>query len=338
MAKLTVGIIGAGRMGQIYGDHIARHMQSAEVVAVADPRKEVAEQYAGQIGVTAYADYHDLLAHPNLEAVIICTPTNSHCEIAVTAAKAGKQIFCEKPPALNLREVDGMIAAAEKAGVLLHIGFMRRFDDAYITAKRQIEDGVIGTPVTIRSVGRDPSRPGLKFSNPLESGGLILEMAIHDFDIVHWLMADDVERIYCDTAALVHPELAQVGDADTALMTLRFARGGLGNVEVSRTAVYGYDISCDIVGSQGTLHVGYLRQTAITVMTVAGVTHDVVPHFPERFGAAYARQIEAFIDCVREGKPAPITTTDARAALQIGLAAIRSRREGRVISVREVQS
>ena len=339
MAKVQLGVIGLGRMGQVYAYHAARQIENAALVAVADPRREVTQPFAEQVsGVTVYANFHDLLAHPDLHGVIITTPTNTHYEVVMAAVRAGKHIFCEKPMSLTLRENDEMVAAIEKAGILFQVGFMRRFDDGYSAAKQQIEADVIGQPVAIRSIGRDPYRTSLEYANAAVSGGLIIDMGIHDFDLVRWLMGDEVERVYAEAAALVYPELLTVGDVDNAMISLRFEGGGLGNVEVSRTAIYGYDIQCEIVGAKGTLQVGYLRQTPLLTLTRAGVTHDVVPHFPQRFGKAYTRQIEHFVDCLHEQKTPAVGAADARAALQIGIAATISQHEERVVYVNEVTS
>ena len=338
MSKIRVGVIGLGRMGQVYAYHAALHLQHASLVAVADPNEQLARQFAEQVsGVTTYPDHQALLEHPDLDAVIIATPTSIHAEVVLAAAQAGKHIFCEKPMALSLADTDAMIAAVDKAGVFFQVGFMRRFDDGYVAAKQKIDEGVIGQPVSIRSIGRDPFRTSLEFANPAISGGIIADMGIHDFDALRWLMADEVERVYSEVAALVYPELTTVGDVDSAMIVLRFERGGLGNVEVSRTAIYGYDVQCEIVGSKGTLQIGYLQHTPVLTLTRAGVTHDVVPHFPERFGKAYTRQIEHFAECLYQQKPPSVTAADARAAFQIGLAATHSQHEGRVVYVREVQ-
>jgi scyllo-inositol 2-dehydrogenase (NAD+) len=338
MPKIKLGVIGLGRMGQVYAEHIARQIPDAALVAVADPRPEVTQPFAAQVGdLTVYADFRDLLSHPALDAVIVATPTNTHTEVVTLAAQAGKHIFCEKPMALTLTETDSMIAIIEKARVLCQVGFMRRFDEGCLAAKRQIEEGVIGQPVTIRSIGRDPFRTSLEYANPAISGGLIVDMGIHDFDLLRWLMVDEVERVYTEVGSLVYPELMSVGDVDNAMIVLRFQHGGLGNVEVSRTAAYGYDIQCEIVGTKGALQVGYLRQTPLLTLTKAGVLHDVVPHFPQRFGAAYTRQIEHFVEAVRDQNPPAVTPTDSRAALQIGLAATRSQHEQRTVYIREVQ-
>jgi scyllo-inositol 2-dehydrogenase (NAD+) len=321
----------------VYATHVAHQIKGAELVAVADPQEEIASRLGTQFGsVKVYGNYHELLAHPDLHGVIVTTPTHTHQEVVIAAAKAGKHIFCEKPTALSLKATDEMIAAVQKAGVMFQVGFMRRFDEGYAEAKRKIEGGEIGQPVNIRSIGRDPKRTSLEFANPEVSGGLILDMGIHDFDLLRWLMGDEVERVYSEASSLVYPELQDVGDVDNAQIVLKFRNGGLGNVEVSRTAIYGYDIQCEVVGSKGTLQIGYLRETPLLLLNHEGVHHDVVPHFPQRFGKAYTRQIEHFAECLITGKSPIITPEDARAALQIGLAATRSQREGQVIYVSEV--
>lgn len=337
MAVIGIGVVGLGRMGQVYATHVARLVEGAALVAVADPSTAATSQFSARVpGVQVYADYRDLLARSDIAGVIVASPTSTHHDVVIAAAQAGKAIFCEKPTSLTLGTTDEMIAAVEKARVLFQVGFMRRFDKGYSAARRQIDDGVIGEPVTIRSIGRDPHRTSLEFANPAVSGGLILDMGIHDFDVIRWLMGDEVTRVYAESAALVYPELRDVNDYDNAMITLRFSRGGLGNVEVSRTAIYGYDIQCEVIGSKGTLQIGYLRETPVLTLTRAGVSHDVVPHFPQRFGPAYTSQIEHFVECVRRDQPPLVGAADARAALRIGLAATRSQNEGRVVRIDEV--
>lgn len=339
MPKLRLGVLGMGRMGQVYAYHVARQLDSASLAAVADPRQDVTSDFASRVsGVQVFADYRDLLAQPDIDGVIVATPTSTHGDVVIAAANAGKAIFCEKPTSLDLATTDQMIAAVERAGVLFQVGFMRRFDEGCANAKRQLDAGVIGQPVAIRSIGRDAGRTSLEFANPAVSGGLILDMGIHDFDLIRWYMGAEVERVYTETAALAYPELQTVGDVDYAMISVKFDNGALGNVEVSRDAVYGYDIQCEIIGTQGTLKVGYLQHTPVVVVTKAGVTHDIVPHFPQRFGKAYVLQIEHFADCLVNDKLPLVTPADARAALQIGVAATRSQHEGRPITVREVSA
>lgn len=337
MGKVRLGVIGLGRMGQVYATHAARQLDHAVLAAVADPRQDALERFASQQnGVRPYTDYHDLLNDSDLQAVIVAAPTNTHRDIVIDAANAGKAIFCEKPTALTLAATREMLEATNRVGVLFQVGFMRRFDRAYAEARHKIDAGVIGEPVMIRSIGRDPYRTSLEYANPAVSGGLVVDMAIHDFDIIRWLMGDEIQRVYAEATSLVYPELIDVGDVDTAMVNIRFESGGLGNIEVSRTAIYGYDIQCEIVGAKGTLQVGYLQETPVLTLTKDGAHHDIVPHFPQRFGQAYTTQIEHFVDCVLNGKPPLVTATDAQAALQASLAATISHREGRVVYLKEL--
>lgn len=339
MAKIGIGVIGLGRMGQVYATYSAGQLADASLVAVADMRTEVLNSFADRVGnAKTYTDYHELLANPEVNAVIITTPTSTHHEVVIAAAEAGKAIFCEKPTALTLGATDEMIAAVENAGVMFQVGFMRRFDSGYAAAKRHIEAGAIGEPVTIRSIGRDPFRTSLEYANPSVSGGLIIDMAIHDFDLLRWLMNDEVQRVYTEVAALVYPELDSVGDVDNAMMNLRFEHGGLGNVEVSRTANYGYDIQTNVIGTKGALQIGYLQETPVLLLTPEGARHDVVPHFPQRFGPAYTAQVAHFAECLRDDKSPIVTHADARAALQIALAATRSQHEGQVVYVKDIKA
>lgn len=337
MATLGVGVIGLGRMGRIYSFHVARQVEGARLAAVADTRTEATQAVAERIGgVRSYVDYRDLLADAAVQAVIVATPTSTHRDIVVAAAEAGRAIFCEKPTALTLAETDEMVAAVEKAGVPFQVGFMRRFDRAYARARQQIEDGIIGRPVVIRAISRDPYRTSLEYADAAQSGGLIIDMSIHDFDVARWLMGDEIERVYAEGGALVYPELEAVGDVDNVMICLRFAGGGLGNVEASRNARYGYDIQCEVIGSRGALRVGYLRETPLLTLTPDGAHYDVVPYFMERFGPAYTVQIEHFVACVQEGRPPLVGAADARAALQVSIAATRSQHEGRPVLVSEV--
>ena len=339
MAPINIGVIGLGRMGQIYSNHVARRVGQARLVAVCDVAGETAAQIAGQFtGVTAYTDYHDLLAHPDLQAVLVTTPTSTHPDVVIAAAQAGKAIFCEKPTALSLGETDRMAAAVDRAGVAFQIGFMRRFDRGFRAAKEQIHAGVIGDPVTIRSISRDPFRTSLEYADPAKSGGIIVDMGIHDADICRWLMGDEVEQVYAQGRSLVFPELADVGDVDNAMILANFRRGGLGFMEASRTARYGYDIQCEIIGTKGALRVGYLQETPLLVLTPAGVTHDVVPYFLERFGPAYTAQIDDFVACVQTDRTPQSGPADARAALQITLAATQSQHSGQPVRVADIQN
>jgi inositol 2-dehydrogenase len=337
MAKVSIGVIGLGRMGSVYASFIAGQVEDARLAAVSDSRPEAVQAFVDRhSGVQSYADYHDLLSDQSIDAVVVVTPTSTHRDVVIAAAEAGKAIFCEKPTALTLQATDDMIGAVEKAGVMFQVGFMRRFDKAFAKAKQQIDSGIIGDPVVIRSIGRDPFRTSLEYANPTASGGLIVDMGIHDFDLLRWLMGDEIQRVYTEVASLVYPELLTVGDVDNAMISVRFEKGGLGNVEVSRTAHYGYDIQCNVIGTKGALQIGYLQETQVLLLNREGAHHDVVPHFPERFGAAYTAQIDHFVECLCDQKPPAVTPKDARAALQAALAATLSQHENRVVQISEI--
>jgi predicted dehydrogenase len=322
-------------MGSVYANYVATQVEGAALVAVSDSRMEALQPYASTSAKT-YQHYQALLADPNVQGVIITTPTSTHHEVVLAASAAGKAIFCEKPTALTLSATDEMIAAVEKAGVMFQVGFMRRFDKHYAAAYEQIAAGKIGTPMVIRSIGRDPFRTSLEFANPAMSGGLIVDMGIHDFDILRWLMGGEIERVYTEVASIKYPELLEIGDVDNAMISVRFAGGALGNVEVSRTSGYGYDIRATVIGTEGTLEIGYLQEHAVVRLNKDGVQHDIVPYFQERFGPAYTAQIAHFVECLRAGKSPSVTHIDARAALQAALAATRSQHEGRVVYISEL--
>ncbi|NIV28468.1 MAG: Gfo/Idh/MocA family oxidoreductase, partial [Anaerolineae bacterium] len=255
-AKVSVGVIGLGRMGQIYAEHLAG-LQQVRIASVSDLVEERAVQLAGEFGAGSWtADYRDILQNKSVDAVFVTSSTSTHREVVIAAAEAGKAIFCEKPIALTLEDTDDMIAALDRTGVMFQAGFMRRFDRGYAAAKHKIEEGAIGEPVTFKSIGRDPFCPDLEYAKPSVSGGLILDMAIHDFDLARWLMADEVRRVHTEGGTLAFPQLNTVGDIDNAVVNMRFQGGALGNVEVSRNALYGYDIRTEILGTEGGLNIG----------------------------------------------------------------------------------
>ena len=334
-AKVSVGIIGLGRMGQIYAEHLARHGQ-VRIASVSDLVGERAAQLAVKFGIESWtADYREILHDPSIDAVFVTSSTSTHRQVVIAAAEAGKAIFCEKPIALTLEDTDDMIAALDRTGVMFQAGFMRRFDRGYAAAKRQIEEGAIGEPVTFKSIGRDPFCPDLEYAKPSVSGGLILDMAIHDFDLARWLMAGEVRRVQTEGGTLAFPQLNTVGDIDNAVVNMRFLGGALGNVEVSRNALYGYDIRTEVLGTEGGLNVGYYQHTPLLIMTTQGIQYDMVPYIVERFGDAYRAQTYDFVDRVLYEREPAVDAHDARAALLIGLAASRSYHEDRVVTLDE---
>jgi inositol 2-dehydrogenase len=332
--SIRIGLIGAGRMGKVFAHTLAFSVAEVELLAVADINPQSSQETATRYGVKhAYTDYQELLRRDDIDAVVIVTPTAMHAEVIKAAAEAGKHVFSEKPLAQTLEACDQAIAAVEMAGVKLQLGFMRRFDPAYVMAKQRIDAGEIGTPVMFHSTSRDPKRTSLEFARRENSGGLIMDMGVHDFDLARWLMGSEVVRVHSEGGCLVYPELKEVGDIDNAMINLKFANGALGNIDVSRNAVYGYDIRTEVLGSEGGLLIGKLQQTSMLVMTRQGVTHDTVPYFMERFGEAYAAEIRDFVACILEDRPPRVGGQDARQATAIGIAATRSLDEGRPVDI-----
>ena len=334
---LNLGLIGAGRMGSTLAHHLAFSVDSANLLAIADPYEENARKTAARCNVSdVYTDYHALLARDDLDAVVIVTPTNTHVEVIKAAAQAGKHIFTEKPLALTLEGCDDAIATVGAAGVKMMVGFMRRFDRAYLEAKKIIDTGEIGNPIMIKLVGRDPWRTSLEYARRENSGGLIADMGIHDFDLARWLMGSEVVRTTSEGECLVFPELEEAGDIDNAVVNLKFANSAIGNVDVSRNAIYGYDIRTEVIGSEGSVFIGGLQQTMTWTLKKNQISHDTIPGFMARFADAYAAEIRAFVDCIVEDRPAPITGVDARAATAIAIAATRSLDEARPVTLAEV--
>jgi inositol 2-dehydrogenase len=334
MAQLNIGVVGVGRLGKLYSEYFLGRIGGARLVAVADIREELARSFAEANNISSwYRDYNELLSNKDVDAVVIVTTTQSHKQIVVESARAGKAIFCEKPLSLSIDEASEMKNAVEKTGAYFQLGFMRRFDHGYAAAKQRLENGSIGTPIVFKSSSRDPYRPSLEYLDPVNSGGLFTDCGIHDVDLARWLMGD-VASVYGIGGVLAYPEMEQIRDVDNAIMSLNFKSGALGVIDLSRSGIYGYDIRTEILGTKGTLKVGYLRETPLLILTEQGVTHDTVPYFMERFGQAYVSQLENFVSNVVEGKPAPITCDDGIAALRVTLAATESLKEKKPIDVR----
>ena len=333
---LHVGIAGLGRLGSVYARNLAQRVTNARLVAAADEKAEARDGFAAEFpGVKTYSNHRDLLEDKNVEAVAVITSTSTHRQVVIDAAARGKAIFCEKPLSLSLEGAQEMLNAVEKAGVFFQPGFQRRFDAGYLAAKRKVDDGVVGQPVAMVSISRDPFRPPLEFCDPKVSGGLIADMGIHDFDVARMFMGE-VASVQANGGVLAYPEMQSVGDIDNALINVVFENGTLGTVGLSRNSVFGYDIRTEIWGTKGSIQIGYFRETPILVMTEAGISHDVVPYFMQRFGNAYLAQIQDFVDRVAAGQPPSVTGADAVAAMRISLAATRSYQEQRAVRVREV--
>jgi inositol 2-dehydrogenase len=335
---VQIGLIGAGRMGATLAQHLAFSVETADFVAIADPFVENAQALAEKCHVPdVYESFDELLAREDIQAVVIATPTNTHAGLVEAAAKAGKHIFVEKPLALTLAACDDAIAAVRMYGVKMQVGFMRRYDPAYVAAKQKIDAGIIGEPVMFKAVARDPWRTSLEFAKRENSGGMIMDMGIHDIDVARWLMGSEIERVYSEGDCLVFPELQEVGDIDNALVNLKFANGAIGNVDLSRNAIYGYDIRTEVIGSEGSLFIGGLQQTMTWTLTKNNISHDTIPGFMARFAEAYAAEIRDFVEAIEADRSVKVKGQDARTATAVCIAATRSLDEGKPIEVSEVK-
>lgn len=332
MSKLGVGVIGVGTLGRRHAENLRRAIPSAQLIAVADANETRAEQVAADLEVRHhYSHWQPLLERKDIQAVVVAAPSRFHPPVTQDAAAAGKHVFCEKPPALSLAEAEAAQAAVRKAGVQFQVGFMRRFDPAYAKAKSLIEAGEIGEPLLFKSVGRDRQPPPRSFFQDGINGTLFLDSTIHEFDLARWLMNDEVAEVHAFGGVRACPELAEFADVDSAVVNLRFARGGIGNVESLRKANYGYDIRTEIVGSKGALQVGYLQQTPQLVLTGNSASYDVVGHWLVRFADAYLNELRDFVDRVLAGKSVQVGGQEGLQALAVSLAAERSWRESRPI-------
>jgi predicted dehydrogenase len=331
--KINVGLIGVGRLGTMYAEFLTTRVVNVNLVAVADIIPERATGCAERFDVPkAYFSHQEINDDKELDAVIVTATTVNHKEIVIDAASKSKPIFCEKPMTLSLNDAREMKTAIDKYGVFYQQGYMRRFDTGFAAVKKKIDEGVIGTPVVFRGSSRDPYLPTLEYLYPHNSGGQILDMAIHDIDIARWYMGE-FSTIYSIGGVLAFPEVEPTGDTDNVIMSFKFDSGCLGEIDISRNGVYGYDIRAEVLGTKGTLQAGYLRETPILVLTKEGVTHDVVPYFPERFCNAYVSQLNDFLNNLTNNLEPMIKIEDGIAGLQVAVAASVSLKENKIVRV-----
>jgi myo-inositol 2-dehydrogenase/D-chiro-inositol 1-dehydrogenase len=333
--KVKIAVIGTGRMGSVHARNIARLIPEAELVAVCDIRLEVAQAVADELGIQQVVkDYHDLLVDPEIEAILIASSTNTHAFMMKDVAAAGKHIFCEKPLALELEEIDKALAAVERAGVKLQVGFNRRFDKSYQRLHEIVASGEIGRPCILRITNRDPDFPSMDFLRV--SGGIFLDLAIHDFDMVRFQVGE-VEEVYAAGNVLINPELKEFGDIDTDVVILKFADGTLGTIDNSRKAVYGYDQRLEVFCSNGTAMANNEAETTVSKGNTDGFLSAKPPYFfMQRYAPCYVEEVRQFVECVRDDKPTPTTGADGRAAVVLGYAAWKSLRENRSVKVSEI--
>jgi myo-inositol 2-dehydrogenase/D-chiro-inositol 1-dehydrogenase len=334
--NLNVGIIGAGRIGKVHAATIAFRLPEATPLAITDINQQAAKELAERCGIQkVVASADDILGDPQIGAVLICSSTNTHADLIVAAANAGKHIFCEKPIDHSLAKIDQALAAVAKAGVKLQIGFNRRFDANFARVRKAIASGEIGTPHLLHIISRDPAPPPAAYVKV--SGGMFLDMTIHDFDMARFLIGDEVEEIYTSAAVRVDPEIGKAGDVDTALIVLKFKSGVIGTIDNCRKAVYGYDQRVEVLGSDGAIGTNNCYPNQATISTATAVQRDLpLNFFMDRYTESFANELREFVAAVLEDKPTPVTGIDGRIPVAMGIAARKSYDEHRPVRLDEV--
>ena len=331
MTKLHIGIIGAGRIGKVHAETLAFRLPESNIAAITDINQEAAHTLAARCGIPEVAESSDaILANPQIEAVLICSSTNTHADLIVQAAKAGKHIFCEKPIAHGLPEIDRALAAVSAAGVQLQIGFNRRFDANFARVRQSVVNGEIGTPRLMHIISRDPAPPPLEYVRV--SGGMFMDMTIHDFDMARFLIGDEVEEIYTAGGVMVDPKIGEAGDLDAAIVTMRFRNGVIATIDNCRQAAYGYDQRVEILGSAGKIATENCYPNQAEISTGKTVHRDLpLNFFMDRYTESFANELRAFVTAVLEKRPTPVTGIDGRIPVVMALAARQSYDERRPV-------
>ncbi len=336
MKQLNIGIIGAGRIGKVHMQSITYNVPGAKVLGITDVFKDGLQDLADKYGIEkVYEDYKEMLADKEIDAVLVCSSTDTHADISIEAAEAGKHVFCEKPVDLTPEKVKAVIEAVEKAGVKLQVGFNRRFDHNFAHVRSLINEGKVGNLELIKITSRDPEPPSAEYT--AVSGGMFLDMTIHDFDMARFLAGCDVTEVYVNATCLVDPAIGEAGDVDTAIINLKFENGALGVIDNSRRAAYGYDQRIEVFGSLGAAMAANDTPTNVTVMNADGVTTDKPLYFfLERYMQSFRDEMIQFVDAVQNDKPTPTTGLDGLNSILVALAAKKSVAEGRAVKISEI--
>jgi predicted dehydrogenase len=329
MRKLGMGVLGVGEMGKRHAENLRRLVPRAQLLAIADVDGARAGNVAAELEVEhSYSSLDAMLEHKDIEAVLISTPDKFHAGAVQAAARAGKHILCEKPLGLTLESTQDALKAVAQAGVRLQVGFMRRYDPAYVAAFKRIEAGEIGEPVVFKSIGRDKDMPPLKAYQSGINGMLFYNSTIHDFDLARWLTQDEVTEVHTFATVAIRPELARFGDIVAGSVNLRFGRGAIGNVESYAQCLYGYDVRTEIVGSKGSILIGSLRQNSATFFKPGHGSYEVEDHFLTRFREAYLAEVIDFVDTILHDRAPRVTGEDGLRAVEIAIAAEKSHHAG----------
>jgi myo-inositol 2-dehydrogenase / D-chiro-inositol 1-dehydrogenase len=333
--KIQIGLIGAGRIGTVHAQTLCWRIPDAEVRVIADSNLAAAQKLAGALGIPrTVADPRAVLEDPAVDAVLICSSSDTHARLVAEAATAKKHIFCEKPLDLDLARIDEVLAVVRRAGVKLQLGFNRRFDPDFRAIRERLARGAIGKPYLLRITSRDPAPPPLAYIKV--SGGIFLDMTIHDFDMARYLLGE-VEEVHTTAAVLVDPEIGRAGDVDTAVVVLRFACGAIGTIDNCRRAVYGYDQRVEVLGETGMLS-NQNHVPALVVESNAAGVHEppLLDFFMQRYEGAFAAEMGAFVEAVVKDTPTLVGGEDGRLSVVLGYAALKSLKENRPVRVSEI--
>ena len=327
------GVLGAGRIGRVHARAVAS-VAGAELVAVADPVAEAAQHVADAYGCEVHT-VDRIEGSEDIDAVIICSPTDTHADLIERFVSAGKAVFCEKPVDLSVARARRCLATVEAEGGVLMVGFQRRFDPDFLALKRAIDDGRIGEVEMVTIISRDPEPPPYEFI--VRSGGIFRDMTIHDFDVARWLLGEEVKTVQAAASVLVDPKIGELGDFDSVNVILTTASGRHCTITNTRRTTFGYDQRIEVHGSTGTVSVENHREARIELANRDGYLRPpLLDFFMTRYAAAYAAELEAFVEALTSGVPPPVTGHDGLMALAIAEAALRSVADGRAVDVAEV--
>jgi myo-inositol 2-dehydrogenase/D-chiro-inositol 1-dehydrogenase len=332
---LRIAVLGVGRIGRMHAELLARQVPGASLAMVQDINADAAAAVGTEFDVSHTTDVDAVLASPDVDAVAICSSTDTHVPFMIASAKAGKAIFCEKPISLDLGKVDEALVVIESSGVPFQVGFNRRFDAAHASVRAAVIDGSVGDLHLVRITSRDPAPPPIPYIEV--SGGIFLDMMIHDFDMARFVTGSEVVDVFAQAAVRIDPAIGAAGDVDTAVVVLRHENECITTIDNSRQAVYGYDQRVEAFGSGGMAfsenpltHTGMRR-------SAAGTISQTIPYFfLDRYIPSYVEEWRSFVGYVTGGGESPVSAHDGRAPLVIGLAAWKSYREGRPVRCDEI--
>lgn len=328
---VRAAVIGMGRIGKIHSNNIINYLNNAVLSAVADPYLD--KEYVKELGIgKGYTDPDPIFSDPEIDAVVICAPTDMHVDLIRKAARAKKAIFCEKPVSHDPKEIDGLLEEVRKSGVPVQIGFNRRFDPNFMAVRNKILEGKIGKPRLIKVTSFDPAPPPVEYIR--RSGGMFFDMTIHDFDMVRYLSGEDVVEVYAQGGSLVDPKIGEAGDIDTAVVTLKFKSGAIGVILNCREASYGYDQRAEVLGSKGGIKAENVCPNTTILSNAESVQTEKPLHFfLERYEAAYRTELGQFFQSVLEMKPPSVNLLDVKKAILIAQAATESVKTGKQVSL-----